>query len=828
MLRFKKMNKNAVLVAIAAFIFLASVPAAVLADFTRPLSVGSNGEDVAQLQQFLKDEGFFTYPVVTGYFGEATKEALAKYQSFIGLEAVGRVGPKTLAFLNQNSSTLVPVISTSTATSSILFSSTLSLGSAGEEVKNLQSFLKTFGFFSYPSITGYFGEVTKAAVVAFQKAYSISPIGIVGPLTQAKIYSLLISSQSPSTSPTTAPSTSIPSSTSATEELETPTNIHLSATSKRVVVSWASVENATSYNIKRKTKGEETFVTIGTSTTSSYTDEEVAGGKTYIYIISAENKESESAFSNETDVYVPRATVGGDSIAPTLSSIASSTSLTTATITWTTDENADSRVDYGSTTSYGTASSSATLATSHSIVVSGLTDNTLYHFRIQSTDAQGNAATSNDYTFTTATLLSSGQLSTLARLETAADAALVSNPVDNATMASPPTITAATTTDATLTVKKYPAVNPELFRISGGKLWRRTVNNRLYITTNTVASSTSGSLKTSFPTAGQMSPEVPSTGYDNANNWEVTFVTSSDVVEIEFQPSTATNPYRFIVDGQYVARDGQQVTATGNQFVKLTFASATSRTITLEAQGGHLIGGVTVKTGYTVTAPTGTTVKAVVTGDSFTEALNQGTYSGTTKFWQWDGLANVFARKAGITWMRNAAVGGTGYWNQSGGVPGTRSNIYNQEDYWISDDTYDAILFAGGYNDAGQTSDANLRILARAAWEKARTAQPNALIMVAGIWGGRTLSSDSSVRIPSEAALLAEFNSWADPFSMFIPVSPTYATAWMYGTGYEGATNGSGNSDLYVSTDGTHPNRSGHLYLGGKLNTAYRTYLSEF
>jgi hypothetical protein len=94
-------------------------------------------------------------------------------------------------------------------------------------------------------------------------------------------------------------------------------------------------------------------------------------------------------------------TITIDNTPPVISAIASSTSQTTATITWTTDEAANSQVNYGTTVSYGTASSSATLATSHSITLTGLTAGTTYHFQVQSVDGQGNTATSSDQTFAT-------------------------------------------------------------------------------------------------------------------------------------------------------------------------------------------------------------------------------------------------------------------------------------------------------------------------------------------------------------------------------------------------------------------------------------------
>lgn len=74
---------------------------------------------------------------------------------------------------------------------------------------------------------------------------------------------------------------------------------------------------------------------------------------------------------------------------------------TVATITWTTNTPTNSVVNYGLTSSYGSASSSAALVTSHSITLSGLAAATTYHYQISSTDAQSNVATSSDLTLTT-------------------------------------------------------------------------------------------------------------------------------------------------------------------------------------------------------------------------------------------------------------------------------------------------------------------------------------------------------------------------------------------------------------------------------------------
>lgn len=86
---------------------------------------------------------------------------------------------------------------------------------------------------------------------------------------------------------------------------------------------------------------------------------------------------------------------------PVISSIASTTADTEATITWTTDEDADSTVEYGETTAYGMSTTSPVLTTSHGLEISGLASCTSYHYRVSSSDAVGNMASSTDQIFTT-------------------------------------------------------------------------------------------------------------------------------------------------------------------------------------------------------------------------------------------------------------------------------------------------------------------------------------------------------------------------------------------------------------------------------------------
>lgn len=107
-----------------------------------------------------------------------------------------------------------------------------------------------------------------------------------------------------------------------------------------------------------------------------------------------------------------------DTTPPVISSItASAITSSNATITWTTNEAADSQIDYGLTTSYGTSSSLNTaLSTNHSIIISGLSAGTIYNYRVKSKDASGNLATSLNSTFQTTAIADSTAPSAISNL----------------------------------------------------------------------------------------------------------------------------------------------------------------------------------------------------------------------------------------------------------------------------------------------------------------------------------------------------------------------------------------------------------------------------
>lgn len=94
-----------------------------------------------------------------------------------------------------------------------------------------------------------------------------------------------------------------------------------------------------------------------------------------------------------------------DETAPVISEIEVETTDATATITWTTDEDAEGAIEYDDE-SLATASTTetineGTLVTSHSIELTELIPETTYYFTVKSTDESGNIAVSDEDTFTT-------------------------------------------------------------------------------------------------------------------------------------------------------------------------------------------------------------------------------------------------------------------------------------------------------------------------------------------------------------------------------------------------------------------------------------------
>lgn len=170
------------------------------------LSSGSKGDTVKELQQALKELGFYRSSI-DGKYGSGTKNAVTAFQKMNGLSQTGKADLATQTLLFQgkpkNSAGFVvePIVQPEYPV--------LTRGSKGENVKTLQRRLKELGFYT-GSIDGDFGTGTYNAVKAFQKAAGLSQTGIATQDTQLLLYASGAPGGQGSATPTPAPATPTP------------------------------------------------------------------------------------------------------------------------------------------------------------------------------------------------------------------------------------------------------------------------------------------------------------------------------------------------------------------------------------------------------------------------------------------------------------------------------------------------------------------------------------------------------------------------------------------------------------------------------------------
>jgi hypothetical protein len=174
-------------------------------------------------------------------------------------------------------------------------------------------------------------------------------------------------------------------------------------TSSGATILWATNEAADTQVEYGTTSGYGSSTVLNTAMVTSHSQalSGLLSGTVYHYRVKSRDAAGNLATSGD---YTFSTSAASDTLPPVISTIAA-TNVTKsgATIRWTTNEAADSQIEYGTTNSYGnTTALDTTLTTAHFELLTGLTAGTTYHYRVRSKDAAANLAVSNDYTFTTA------------------------------------------------------------------------------------------------------------------------------------------------------------------------------------------------------------------------------------------------------------------------------------------------------------------------------------------------------------------------------------------------------------------------------------------
>ena len=142
------------------------------------LSSGSKGSAVSALQKKLKALGYYTMSV-DGAYGKGTTAAVKAFQSAEGLTANGIADSLTQERLFAKETSQSSTSASTTVT-------TLRLGDSGEAVTQLKNKLWYLGYYT-GTLDNRFDDATRTAVIAFQRASSLTRDGIAGKKTFAAL-----------------------------------------------------------------------------------------------------------------------------------------------------------------------------------------------------------------------------------------------------------------------------------------------------------------------------------------------------------------------------------------------------------------------------------------------------------------------------------------------------------------------------------------------------------------------------------------------------------------------------------------------------------------
>ena len=130
---------------------------------------------------------------VAGTYGSNTYNTgeYSTYTPTTGSTGITKVAREKFLAEQASATIVTPVISDTSSSTGFIFTRTLKLKMTGNDVKNLQIYLNTHGYVIVKTGAGslgkestYFGNLTKQALMKFQKANNLKADGIAGPKTR--------------------------------------------------------------------------------------------------------------------------------------------------------------------------------------------------------------------------------------------------------------------------------------------------------------------------------------------------------------------------------------------------------------------------------------------------------------------------------------------------------------------------------------------------------------------------------------------------------------------------------------------------------------------
>ncbi|MBT3320546.1 MAG: CHAP domain-containing protein [Clostridia bacterium] len=137
------------------------------------LTYGDDNPTVILIQERLLELGYLDFLVTTEHFGSSTQAAVMLFERQLGQDQTGIVDDTLYEALMSPDAEMY----------------TLYLEADGDDVRNVQERLYQMGYIIEQShVTGFFGEITRDAVMQFQKTNNITADGRVGVLTLEALY----------------------------------------------------------------------------------------------------------------------------------------------------------------------------------------------------------------------------------------------------------------------------------------------------------------------------------------------------------------------------------------------------------------------------------------------------------------------------------------------------------------------------------------------------------------------------------------------------------------------------------------------------------------
>ncbi len=361
----KKINLiSAGIFMLACILPLSQVHADPVAAIERIMAKGTKGDDVKVLQALLAaDENVYAEAVIDGRFGPITERAVMRFQTQQGLRSDGIVGPITTAALMRVKGGVEVALEDD---------------GNGEFRPCL---IVPPGHLIAPGWLRHNGGTLPVVPLCQDLPQGIVNQlgGVVVPPSGSPIITIS------ATSNINANMATINWSTNET----TTGRIYYGTTSPVIPSLMPSVSDGIS------------------SANHSVTLSNLSANTTYYFIIDARDSVGRATVSAQQS-FTTNGTTSSDLNAPIVSSIsASSSSNSTAAVSWMTDEPASSKVYYSVSPSVNVGSatfaSTSGFTTNHSVSLLSLSSNTRYYYVIESTDLSGNMTRSSEQSFMTGT-----------------------------------------------------------------------------------------------------------------------------------------------------------------------------------------------------------------------------------------------------------------------------------------------------------------------------------------------------------------------------------------------------------------------------------------